>query len=278
MVKGNKKPCFAKIGFSCKHLLNILQRNPWATVKLIFVPQIESMKYIILPVVLIASLSVNAQQKKPATPAKKPAAAPANPMKNLTDSASYVMGVSVGRFYQQQGVSSINATMLAKGINDVLQQKGLTLDDNQMNILMNRYMSIIQESKVKPVIAAGEKFLAANKTKAGVKTTASGLQYEVITMGTGPKPTAADSVTVNYVGTLLDGSEFDNSYKRGEPITFALGGVIRGWTEGLQLMPVGSKFKFYIPHQLGYGTHDQQQIPGGSVLVFEVELLGITGK
>ncbi len=235
------------------------------------------MKTFFLPFLLLATVSLNAQKKPAAAPAKKPAPA-ASPLKTLNDSASYAMGVSVGRFYQQQGVTTINATLLAKGINDVLKKQNIALDDNQMNILMNRYMTIIQENKVKPVVAAGEKFLAANKKKAGVITTASGLQYEVITMGTGPRPTAADSVTVHYVGTLLDGSEFDNSHKRGQPITFPLSGVIRGWTEGVQLMPVGSKFKFYIPHQLGYGLHDQQAIPGGSVLVFEVELLGISGK
>jgi FKBP-type peptidyl-prolyl cis-trans isomerase len=122
---------------------------------------------------------------------------------------------------------------------------------------------------------AGENFLAANKKKAGVKTTASGLQYEVIREGTGPKPTAQDTVTVNYAGTLINGTEFDNSYKRGEPITFPLRGVIAGWTEGLQLMSTGAKYKFYIPHQLAYGTNDVGTIPAGSVLVFEVELLKI---
>lgn len=248
------------------------------------------MKNLILSLVLLVSVSATAQnksttpakkpattQKKPVTTQKKPVT-PASALKSLDDSASYAMGISVGRFYEQQGVTKINATLLAKGISDVLQKKQIVLDDNQMNILMNRYMTQIQEQKSKPNIAAGEQFLAANKKKAGVTTTASGLQYEVVRMGTGPKPAATDSVTVHYAGTLLDGSEFDNSYKRGEPITFPLNRVISGWTEGLQLMPVGSKFKFYIPHQLAYGTHDQQNIPGGSVLVFEVELLAVPGK
>jgi FKBP-type peptidyl-prolyl cis-trans isomerase len=241
------------------------------------------MKNLILPLILVAGFTASAQNKSN-TPAKKPAApakktvAPASALKTLSDSASYAMGISVGRFYEQQGVTKINSTLLAKGIADVLEKKQIVLDDNQMNILMNRYMTQIQEQRSKPVIAAGEQFLAANKKKAGVITTASGLQYEVVRMGTGPKPAATDSVTVHYAGTLLDGSEFDNSYKRGEPITFPLNRVIAGWTEGLQLMPVGSKFKFYIPYKLGYGTHDQQNIPGGSVLVFDVELLAIPGK
>lgn len=241
------------------------------------------MKKLILPLVLLLSLSAIAQNKsgtpakKPAAPQKKPAA-PATTLKTLDDSASYAIGINVGRFYEGQGVTKINATLLAKGISDVLQKKQMALDDQQMNILMNRYMTQLQEQKSKSNILAGQQFLAANKKKAGVTTTASGLQYEVIRMGTGPKPTAADSVTVHYAGTLLDGSEFDNSFKRGEPITFPLGRVISGWTEGLQLMPVGSKFKFYIPYQLAYGTHEQPGIPGGSVLVFEVELIAIPGK
>jgi len=122
---------------------------------------------------------------------------------------------------------------------------------------------------------SGTAFLEQNKTKSGIITTASGLQYEIITAGTGIKPTAQDSVTCNYMGTLLDGTEFDNSYKRGEPITFNLGGVIRGWTEGLQLMSEGAKYKFYVPYALGYGAHDYGPIPGGSVLIFEVDLLKV---
>jgi FKBP-type peptidyl-prolyl cis-trans isomerase len=127
-------------------------------------------------------------------------------------------------------------------------------------------------------IEAGEKFLAENKKKSGVKTTASGLQYEVIRQGDGIRPTAADTVEVNYAGTLIDGFEFDNSYKRGQSISFPLNGVIRGWTEGLQLMTAGSKYKFYVPQQLGYGMNDMGSIPGGSVLVFEIELLNVKKK
>ncbi len=239
------------------------------------------MKKFLISALLIISVSAMAQKKpatpvkKPVTPVKKPAAAPATAFKSMNDSASYAMGISVGRFYEQQGVTQINSTLLAKGIADVLGKKKIVLKDEEMNILMNRYMSNIQEKKSKATVEAGEKFLASNKSKPGITTTASGLQYEVITMGTGPKPTAADSVTVHYVGTLIDGLEFDGSVKRGQPITFPLNGVIRGWTEGLQLMPLGSKFRFFIPYQLAYGLHDNQQIPGGSMLIFEVELLGI---
>lgn len=122
---------------------------------------------------------------------------------------------------------------------------------------------------------AGEEFLAANATKEGVIVTESGLQYEVLTMGKGPKPTATDRVKVHYHGTLIDGTVFDSSVERGEPITFGLNQVIAGWTEGVQLMPVGSKFKFYIPQELGYGAREAGTIPAYSTLIFEVELLGI---
>jgi FKBP-type peptidyl-prolyl cis-trans isomerase FkpA/FKBP-type peptidyl-prolyl cis-trans isomerase FklB len=121
----------------------------------------------------------------------------------------------------------------------------------------------------------GEKFLAANKSKAGVKSTASGLQYQVITEGKGAKPAATDTVKVHYVGTLLNGSKFDSSIDRGEPAQFPLNGVIAGWTEGLQLMPVGSKYKFWIPGNLAYGDRGRPGIEPNALLTFEVELLEI---
>jgi len=140
------------------------------------------------------------------------------------------------------------------------------------------YINTIQREKSKGVIVAGEKFLAENKKRPEVKTTASGLQYEVIKEGNGIRPTEDDSVTCHYAGTLLNGTEFDNSYKRGEPITFNLRGVIPGWTEGLQHMTIGSKYKLYIPYQLGYGIQGSGPIPGGAVLIFDVELLDVKKK
>jgi FKBP-type peptidyl-prolyl cis-trans isomerase len=121
----------------------------------------------------------------------------------------------------------------------------------------------------------GEDFLAANKSKEGVKTTASGLQYKVLKEGKGPKPKSTDTVKVHYRGTLLDGTEFDSSYKRGEPVEFPLDQVIKGWTEGLQLMPAGSKYQFWIPANLAYGEPGNRGIPPNSTLIFEVELLEI---
>ncbi|HWR32372.1 MAG TPA: FKBP-type peptidyl-prolyl cis-trans isomerase [Chitinophagaceae bacterium] len=212
---------------------------------------------------------VNAQPGK--TPVKK---AP-NPMKSLIDSASYAVGLSVANFYMQQGIKKLNSSMVSKAIGDVLAGKKLLLDDETANGVLNNFMMAIQAEKSKPNIDAGKKFLAENKKKPGVITTASGLQYEILRDTTGPKPTATDSVTCHYKGTLLDGSVFDNSYDRGQPITFSLGGVIKGWTEGLQLMSVGSKYKFYVPYTIGYGASDYGPIPGGSMLTFEVELLEI---
>ena len=126
---------------------------------------------------------------------------------------------------------------------------------------------------------AGEEFLAANKTKDGVVTLPSGLQYKILTAGTGPKPTLSDSVVCNYKGTLLDNTEFDSSYKRGQPATFPVGGVIKGWTEALQLMPVGSKCQLFIPPDLAYGPRGSGPTIGpSSTLIFEVELISIKGK
>lgn len=226
---------------------------------------------------ILATVAAFAQTKTPvkSAPAKKPAA-PAQPvkvLKTLSDSASYAIGVSVASFYKQQGLSSLNATMVSKAINDLLTNKKPLLSEFEANNAIMKYMNKAQEAKAKPNIEKGEQFLAANKKKEGVKTTASGLQYQVLTAGTGPKPTINDTVTVNYVGTLVDGTEFDNSYKRGEPISFPVTGVIKGWTEALQLMPVGSKYKLFIPQELAYGTNEMGAIPAGSVLVFEVELL-----
>jgi FKBP-type peptidyl-prolyl cis-trans isomerase FklB len=152
------------------------------------------------------------------------------------------------------------------------------MDDVTANALLNNYMVKLQQDKVKPAIEEGNKFLAQNKLKPGVKTTASGLQYEVITEGQGNKPAAIDTFVAHYRGTLLNGTEFDASYNRGQPLTLGVSQVIRGWTEGLQLMPIGSKYKFWIPYDLGYGVMGQGQIPGGALLIFEVELLDVKKK
>lgn len=224
---------------------------------------------------LTAGAQKTAEAEKRAVPVKKPVTTAASPLKTLSDSASYAIGISVANFYTQQGMTKLNASLVAKAISDVLGKKTALINDMQANSVIMQYMNQAQQSKAKPNIAAGEKFLVENKAKAGVKTTASGLQYEVVKEGTGPKPSVKDTVTVHYVGTLINGTEFDNSFKRGEPISFPVTGVIRGWTEALQLMSEGSKYKLYIPHELAYGPNDNGPIPGGSVLVFEVELLKV---
>ena len=230
-------------------------------------------KYFVVGLALF-SLSAQAQKTVPkkTAPVKTKPSAPA--LKNLNDSVSYAIGLSVANFYSQQGIKNLNASIVSRAINDVFAKSKLLLTEDQANLFVMRFLNpnLFQN------IEAGEKFLAANKTKPGVKTTPSGLQYEVIKEGSGRKPLATDTVEVNYKGTLTNGTEFDNSYKRGAPISFPLNRVIPGWTEALQLMPEGSKYRLYIPHQLAYGMNDQGQIPGGSVLIFEVELLEVKGK
>jgi FKBP-type peptidyl-prolyl cis-trans isomerase len=231
------------------------------------------MKKYFLVLALCSGLLVQAQ-KKGTKPAVKKTMTPTAALKTLSDSMSYAVGLNLANFYQQQGIKNLNPEIVAKACNDVLKGRPNLLSPEQANLVLMRVLN----PEVFKKVEAGEKFLAENKKKAGVKTTASGLQYEVLRMGSGAKPSATDTVEVNYAGTLIDGTEFDNSYKRGQSISFPLNGVIRGWTEGLQLMPAGSKFKFYIPQQLGYGMNDAGSIPGGSVLVFEVELLNVKKK
>jgi FKBP-type peptidyl-prolyl cis-trans isomerase len=244
--------------------------------------QIKLMKKIVLFLVLLVAMNVlNAQPAKTPvkTPVKPVAAKPVVPvLKTINDSASYAVGVSVANFYKQQGITKMNTTLVSKAINDIMGGKKPLLDDATANNVMNSYMSRLQAEKSKPTIEAGEKFLAKNKLRPGVKTTASGLQYEVITEGTGIKPTVVDTFVAHYRGTYIDGKEFDASFNRGEPLTYPLTNVIPGWTEGLQLMSVGSKYKFYIPYNIAYGAFDYNGIPGGSMLIFELELLDVKKK
>ena len=232
------------------------------------------MKQLIALLALCGTLGATAQTK---TAAKKPAAktASVSPLKTTNDSVSYAIGVMAASFYKQQGISKLNGSAVSRAISDVSNGKQLLLSDAAANEVLMRYMNGLQQEKAAPTIKAGETFLAQNKTKAGVKTTASGLQYEVVTQGSGPTPSAADTVVCHYRGALIDGTEFDNSYKRGEPLTIPVSGVIRGWTEGLQLMPVGSKYKLYIPQELAYGPKGRGPIPGGATLLFTVELIAI---
>ena len=231
-------------------------------------------KSILFAILLISIHSSNAQPVKKAVPKPVPV------LKTSNDSLSYVLGEVAAFNLIQQGLGDvkINSTHFTRALNDILGKKKTLLDDVTANTLLTNYMTKIQEKKSKTVIEEGEKFLAQNKLKPGVITTASGLQYEVITEGTGIKPTAIDTFVAHYRGTLLNGTEFDASYNRGQPLTYPVNKVVPGWIEGLQLMAVGSKYKFYIPYNLGYGLTGNGQIPGGAMLIFELELLEVKKK
>jgi len=234
-------------------------------------------KIIASSTLILAALLIYAQNNSVKKPVAKTTTT-AVQLKTLEDSANYAMGLSIANFYRQQGVTKINSALVTKAINDAMSGKPLLLNDAQTSSVLMTYLNKQQMAKSKPAIDACNNFLAVNKKKQGVVTTTSGLEYEVITQGTGPKPTLKDTVVCNYKGEFIDGNEFDNSYKRGAPAEFPLTNVIMGWTEVLQLMPEGSKYKVYVPYQLGYGASDYNGIPGGSLLIFEIELLDVKGK
>lgn len=192
------------------------------------------------------------------------------------DSVSYSLGVLMAQNLKQQGFDAVDAASLAKGFEDVLNGNPLKVDLEQANEIVTNHMQSKQAKKYEANITAGKKFLEENAKRTGVVTLPSGLQYEIVKEGTGPKPTANDQVTVHYEGKLIDGTVFDSSVKRGQPATFGVTQVIQGWVEGLQLMPEGSKWKLYIPYDLAYGERGAgQQIGPYSTLIFEVELLKI---
>ena len=207
-------------------------------------------------------------------------------MNSKKDSVSHVLGVVFGRNAKgqlaQSGVEidSLNKAQLIEGFTQVLEGKDSSMTDEEMNGLIRDYIQATQERKVGKNKEAGKAFLAENKKKEGVVELPSGLQYKVLKEGTGKKPSGPTAnVTVHYHGTTIDGKVFDSSVERGQPASFALNGVIAGWTEGVQLMKEGAKYEFYIPSELAYG--DRQQGPDigpGSVLIFEVELLEVKGE
>lgn len=192
------------------------------------------------------------------------------------DKISYAIGLSLGQNLMGSGVKELQYADLAQGIQDVLEHTTPKISYEEAEQVLNKFFQDMQEKVANASKKAGEDFLAENAKREGVKVTESGLQYEVIEATLGQKPKATDKVKVHYEGTLPDGTVFDSSYRRGEPITFGLNQVIKGWTEGLQLMSIGSKYKLYIPYQLGYGAQGAgASIPPYSALVFTVELLGI---
>ncbi|NEU69002.1 FKBP-type peptidyl-prolyl cis-trans isomerase [Spirosoma agri] len=244
----------------------------------------------IVSAVFVAGVAT-AQVKKPV--AKKPVsgAKPATAAKpamggSLTssqDSISYSIGLFMAQNLKQQGMGDLNNTLLTRGLEDAMKGQKTLLTQEQAGMVMNTFMQKQYALKNAEGMKAssenkkiGTAFLTENKTKTGVVTTASGLQYSIEKEGTGAKPTATDRVKVHYTGKLLDGKVFDSSVERGQPAEFGVGEVIKGWTEALQLMPVGSKWKLYIPSDLAYGDRGAgADIKPGSTLVFDVELLDI---
>ncbi|KFN44653.1 hypothetical protein N789_01185 [Arenimonas oryziterrae DSM 21050 = YC6267] len=242
---------------------------------------------------LVATLAVGAAAMaqtpaaKPAAaraPAAKPAPAAARPAGALTterQKVSYMIGMDVARSLEPIK-GEIDVNVMAQAIQAVFSGKPTAMTDAQAEQLRNAFSQKMQArlsaqaaAEGQKNLEAGNRFLAANKTKPGVRTTASGLQYQVLRQGAGPTPQATDTVRVHYKGTLLNGTTFDSSYERGQPAEFALNQVIPGWTEGVALMPVGSKYKLWIPSKLGYGPNGQAPIGPNSMLTFEVELISI---
>ena len=218
---------------------------------------------------LVALTTQLSAQKKPTLTTEK-------------DKVSYIIGTDIAKNLKKQGID-IDPELLFKGLKDAFTDQKLLLSDEEIQQVMSAFQQemMAQQSKKAGELAEknqkeGEAFLAANKKKDSVITLPSGLQYKVIAEGAGKMPTLNDTVTTNYRGTLIDGTEFDNSYKRGEPATFPVSGVIPGWTEALQHMKVGAKWQLFVPSNLGYGERGAGQTIGpNATLIFEVELLSI---
>ena len=201
-------------------------------------------------------------------------------LKNESDSVSYCMGVNVGQYLAEADIPNMNTEIFSKAITEVIAKKKTKISGQSAQMYLNVYFTKLMKEKAETAKKEGEAFLAKNKERKGVTTTASGLQYEVIKEGTGATPKIDDKVSVHYKGTLINDTIFDSSYSRGEPVTFAANQVIPGWTEALMLMKVGSKYKVYIPSQLGYGENapPRSKIKPNSTLIFEMELLAILPK
>jgi FKBP-type peptidyl-prolyl cis-trans isomerase len=218
------------------------------------------------------------------TAAQHHAAAAPLVLKTDKDKQSYAIGMNIGKSIHRDGVD-VDPSILLRGMKDALAGgKTVLTEDEAKAVMTNLQAELHKQQAEKAQVAAdvnkkaGDAFLAANKTKEGVVALPSGLQYKILTQGTGPKPTAADTVVCNYKGTLLDNTEFDSSYSRNQPLTIPVAGVIKGWTEALQLMPVGSKWQLFIPSDLAYGPSAKGPIGANSTLIFEVELLSIQDK
>lgn len=192
------------------------------------------------------------------------------------EKVSYSLGINVAKSVKSQGLESIDADAVAQAFKDVFEGKTLQISEEEANLVLNDYFKKMADKKKELNVAAGQAFLAENAKREAVITTSSGLQYEVLTEGSGDSPKETDKVTVHYHGTLIDGTVFDSSVERGEPASFPVNGVIPGWVEALQLMKPGDKFKLFIPSNLAYGERGAGgSIGPNSTLIFEVELISI---
>lgn len=195
------------------------------------------------------------------------------------DKVSYALGLSIGQNFKASGFDNINSTDFMDGLNSVLNDSEVKMTIDEAKSVINAYFAEVQEKSIRLNKEAGEEFLKINAHKRGVTTLSSGLQYEILTEGNGDRPKLTDTVRCHYHGTLINGVVFDSSMDRGEPAEFPLQGVIKGWTEILQLMPVGSKWKVTIPSDLAYGDRGAgQHIQPGSTLIFVIDLLAIVSK
>jgi FKBP-type peptidyl-prolyl cis-trans isomerase FklB len=238
----------------------------------------QILKNFLLGSFVFCALAANASaQKPPKSGSKKPAKTDTKVVeKAAADKFSQALGTAIAENLKANGLKAgdINTTDMMEAMEAALKGTPV-MDINAAQMTVTEKINGLQASKGKEAEGAGKQYLEQNKTKQGVITTASGLQYMVLTPGTGNKPTLTDKVKVHYHGTLIDGKVFDSSVDRGEPIAFSLNGVIQGWQEGVQLMQVGAKYRFFIPHELAYGSRPKGQIPPYSTLIFDVELLGI---
>lgn len=192
------------------------------------------------------------------------------------DKISYALGMSIANNFKATGIKDLNIAEFEKGMDDVLSQKEMAMTYEEAQEMLNKYFQKLQENQADLAKKAGEEFLNINKNREGVHVLPSGLQYEILQEGTGKRPTATDKVECHYEGTLIDGTVFDSSYKRGEATEFGVNQVIAGWTEALQLMSEGSKWRLFIPSDLAYGARGAGQVIGPhSTLIFDVELLKV---
>ncbi len=235
---------------------------------------------LICSLLAVLALSFSGCGKEPAktSASNPPATAGAKGFESLDQKVSYGAGYNMGRNLGHEKNLQVDKAAFVAGFEDGLAGAKTRIPESDLEAAfaaIQQKVSASMAAEAQKQLAAGNEYLAKNKARAGVKTTASGLQYEVLKKGSGPKPKATDTVKVHYHGTLIDGTVFDSSIQRGQPIEFAVNGVIPGWTEALQLMPVGSKWKLFVPPAIAYGPQARGNIPPNSVLVFEVELLGI---